>query len=185
MAVDEVIDHPRCRHAVDLDELEELIFFSCLDHIARIRVLALAFVKYLRGEIILRAKLVLNPGVIGKSQTNRLVALREPGFTSPYVRDLAAIFFPVTTQQIFETGPKRPMELLDLRRALIGDLLWTTIKQPSGIAGVCLDRANAAGDKLGAFLIRIIDVVEKTRGKLGNSVVERGEEALADHSLDT
>src|ERR1043165_8734663 len=135
--------------------------------------------------IVLRAKLVLNPVTISKSQPDRLVAFGESGSTPTDVSDLAAFFFPVTTEQILETRSYRAFELLDLRRCLIGDLFGAAVKQPPGVAGVCLNRANTSTDELGALAIGILDVVEEARGKLRHAVFKRGEEALADRGLHT
>src|SRR5262249_29923854 len=88
-------------------------------------------------------------------------------------------FLPITTQQIFEARAYRTLELIDLRGSLVGDLLWATVKQPTGIAGIGLNGADASTIKLSAFPIGILDVVEEACRKLRHPVFESGEKSLA------
>src|SRR4026209_2968515 len=85
---------------------------------------------------------------------------------------------------MLEAGAHRAFELLDLRRALLGNLFHRAIKNPTGVAGVCLDSANSCTHKLSALAIRERNVIEKAGRNLRHAVVETSVETLAGNRLN-
>src|SRR6185436_19585322 len=118
-AVDEVVDDPGRGDAVNRDPFEEAILFGHPDHVATVRIFPLAFVDDLRRHPVARAELILDPPVVRKDQTNRLIAIAHTSFTQPDVSDLAAVLLPVAAQEILETRTNRLLEVFDLLRRLV------------------------------------------------------------------
>src|SRR5258707_13839838 len=97
-------DPHRC-NAFDGNRLRKSILFGGLFLISAVRILAGAFVDYLRGKSILRAKLILDPEAVRIGNSQGLIALCQTGFPSAYVINLSAFLPPAPSQKVFQTGP--------------------------------------------------------------------------------
>src|SRR6185295_5258044 len=115
MAVDEVVDYPRCGHTVDSYWFQELIFFRGFDHIAGVRVRARSLVNDLCRKSIARAKLIFNPVTVRISQPNSFIALCEACFTTTDVLNRRPLAFPPTSEQVLNAGLHRTFKIINLR----------------------------------------------------------------------